>query len=41
VNKGISSFKTHEFNTVIGFMEKAAGKTPHPKYQTIPVIWAL
>lgn len=32
---------THEYNSAIGFMEKAAGKTPDPEIQTIPVVWAL
>ena len=41
VNKWLSALITHEFNSVIGFMEKAAGKDPSPKYQSIPVVWAL
>lgn len=41
VNKWLSALITHEFNSVIGFMEKAAGKDPSPKYQAIPVVWAL
>jgi hypothetical protein len=41
VNKWLSALKTFELNTAMGFMEKAAGKTPHPSIQTIPVVWAL
>ncbi|MDD2694202.1 MAG: hypothetical protein PHY14_04735 [Candidatus Gracilibacteria bacterium] len=41
VNKGLSAFKTFELNTAMGFMEKAAGKTPDPSVQTVAVIWAL
>jgi hypothetical protein len=41
VNKWLSAFNTFELNTVIGFMEKAAWKTPHPSIQSLPIIWNL
>jgi hypothetical protein len=41
VNKGLSAAKTFELNTLQWFMEKAAGKSPDPSIQTLPVLWAL
>ena len=41
VNKGLASAKTFELNTLQWFMEKAAGKSPDPSIQTLPVLWAL
>lgn len=41
INKWLSAFKTHELNTAVGFMEKAAGKAPDPVIQILPVVWAL
>ncbi len=41
VNKWLSAAKTFELNSLQGFMEKAAAKSPDPSIQTLPVLWAL
>lgn len=38
---GLSALMTHEYHTAIGSMQSTASKTPHPAYQTIPIVWAL
>jgi len=37
----LSALLTFEYHTAMGSMESTAAKTPHPMYQTIPVLWAL